>query len=173
MSPFCIGSISWYHFFVLLFRWCSPVSAVALFASDLKLADVNPVYEKTSKNCKDNYRLVTILCNISKIFERCMYDQIQLFFDSLLSKHQCEFCRGWNAQNCLISIIEKSKKIIIIIIIILLLLSLLLLLLFISLIWFPKSFGALLTEQWKTFSFKLLSTITHTIDETNSSFSVK
>ena len=175
MSLFCIGSISWCYFVVLLFRWCSPFSAVLLFPLDLKLADVTPVYKKTSKSSKDNYRPVTILSNISKIYERCIYDQIQLFLDSLLSKYQCEFCRGWNAQHCLINIIEKSKKIIniIIITILLLLLSLLLLLLFISLIWFPKSFGALLTEQWKTFSFKLLSTITHTIDETNSSFSVK
>ena len=94
MSPFCICSISWCYFAVLLFRWCSPVSAVPVFPSDLKLADVTPVYKKTSKNSKDNYRPVSILWNISKIYKRCMYDQIQLFFDSLLPKYQCGFCRS-------------------------------------------------------------------------------
>ena len=39
-----------------------------------------------------------------------MYDQIQLFFDSLLSKYQCGFRRGYNAQHCLVSLIEKWKK---------------------------------------------------------------
>ena len=53
MSSFCIGSISWCYF-VLLVRWCSPVSADPLFPSDLKFADVAPVYKKTPKNSKDN-----------------------------------------------------------------------------------------------------------------------
>ena len=76
----------------------------------MKLADVTPVYKKKSKNSKDNYRPVSILSNISKIYERCIYDQIQLFFGSLLSKYQCGFRRGYNAQHCLITLIEKWKK---------------------------------------------------------------
>ena len=46
-----------------------------------------------SKNSKDNYRQVSILSNISKIYERFIYDSIQLFFDFLLSKYQCGFRR--------------------------------------------------------------------------------
>ena len=81
-----------------------------MFPSDLKLADVTPVYKKKSKNSKDNYRPVSILSNIFKIYERCIYDQIQLFFDSLLSKYQCGFRRDYNAQHCFITLIEKWKK---------------------------------------------------------------
>ena len=55
----------------------------SLFPSDLKLADVTQVYKKKSINSKDNYRPVSISSNISKTYERCIYDQIQLFFDSL------------------------------------------------------------------------------------------
>ena len=68
----------------------------SIFPSELKLVDVTPVYKKKSKNSKDNYRPVSILSNISKIYERCIYDQIQLFFDSLLSKYQCGCRRGYN-----------------------------------------------------------------------------
>ena len=82
----------------------------SIFPSDLKLADVTPVYKKKSKNSKDNYRPASILSNISKIYERCIYDQIQLFYDSLLSKYQCGFRSGYNAQHCLITLIEKWKK---------------------------------------------------------------
>ena len=39
------------------------------------------------KNSKNNYRTVSILSKISNIYERCIYDQIQLFFYSLLSKY--------------------------------------------------------------------------------------
>ena len=66
----------------------------SIFPSDLKLADVTPVYKKKSKNSKDNYRPLSILSNISKIYERCIYDQIHPFFDSLLSKYQCGFDNG-------------------------------------------------------------------------------
>ena len=82
----------------------------SMFPADLKLADVTPVYKNKSKNPKDNYRPVSILCNISKIYERCLYDQIQVFFDSTLSKYQCGFGRGYNAQHCLITLIGKWKK---------------------------------------------------------------
>ena len=46
----------------------------SIFPSDLKLADVTPVYKKKLKNAKDNYRPVTILSNISKIYERCFVE---------------------------------------------------------------------------------------------------
>ena len=82
----------------------------SIFPSDLKLADVTPVYKKKSKNSKDNYRPGSILSNVSKLYERCIYDQIQIFFNSLLSKYQYRFRRGYNAQHCLITLIEKWKK---------------------------------------------------------------
>ena len=82
----------------------------SLFPHDLKLADVAPVCKKKSKASKGNYRPVSILSNISKAYERCIYDQIQTYFDKILSKYQCGFCKGYNSQQCLIALIEKWKK---------------------------------------------------------------
>ena len=59
-----------------------------MFPKDLKLTDVTPVYKKKSKNLKDKYRPVSILSNVSKIYERCLYDPIEVLFDSILSKYQ-------------------------------------------------------------------------------------
>ena len=81
-----------------------------LFPNDLKLADVAPIYRKKSKAFKDNYRPVSILSNKSKVYERCISDQIQTYFDKVLSEHQCEFHKGYNSQHCLIVLIEKWKK---------------------------------------------------------------
>ena len=50
-----------------------------------------------------------MLPRISKIFKGCIYDQIQLIFDSILSKYY-GFLRGYNAHHCLKTLIEKWRK---------------------------------------------------------------
>ena len=82
----------------------------SLFPHDLKLADVAPVYKKKSKASKDNYRPVSILSNISKVNKRYIYNQIQTYYDKILSKYQCGVCKDYNSQHCLIVLIEKWKK---------------------------------------------------------------
>ena len=44
------------------------------FPSDLKVADVIQTSEKKPKTLKDNYRPISILPNLSKIYERCFYN---------------------------------------------------------------------------------------------------
>ena len=51
-------------------------------------ADSVPVYKKKSKASKDNYWPASILSNISKVYERCIYDQTQTYFDKVLPKYQ-------------------------------------------------------------------------------------
>ena len=56
-------------------------------------------------------RPVSILSNISKLYERCMHQQISENFGSLLWKFQCGFRQGFSAKNCLLVMVEKMKKI--------------------------------------------------------------
>ena len=72
----------------------------SIILSGLTLADVPSVYKKKSKNSKDNYESINILSSISKIYERCIYDEIQLFFDSILSKYPSGSRGGYNIQHC-------------------------------------------------------------------------
>ena len=62
----------------------SVISCKFLFV--LKLADVTPVHKKKSRLEKSNYRPISLLPNISKIFERCMHRQISEYFETVLSK---------------------------------------------------------------------------------------
>ena len=95
------------RFFHENFNLCIDVD---IFPSDLKIADVTPAYKKKSKYPKENYRPVSIRSNISKIYERCIYDQIEKYFNDILSKYQCGFQKAYSAQHCLMSLIEKWKE---------------------------------------------------------------
>ena len=77
----------------------------------MKRADITPVHKKNSKSTKNNYRPVSILSSISKFNERIMFKQMSEYFEnSLFSKYQCGFRKGFSAQRCLVSMLEKWKS---------------------------------------------------------------
>ena len=80
------------------------------FLSVLKLADVKPVHKKKSRLEKTNYRPVSLLPNISKVFERCLHRQISEYFEAVLSKFQCGFRKEYSTQDCLLAMAENWKK---------------------------------------------------------------
>ena len=53
------------------------------FLSELKLADVKPLHKKKSRLEKTNYRPVSLLPNISKVFERCLHREISEYFETV------------------------------------------------------------------------------------------
>ena len=100
------------------------------YPSLLKRPDITPVHKKDSKSEKNNYRPVSILSNISKVYERIMFKQMSEFFEiSFFSIYQCGFRKCFSAQHCLVSVLEKWK----------------------SATDNKKSFGALLTDLSKAF----------------------
>ena len=80
-----------------------------LFPSNLKYADVIPTYMKGECVDKYNYRPISLLQALSKIFEKLLYYEMHNYIESKLSKFQCGFRKGFNAQHCLIGMIEKWK----------------------------------------------------------------
>ena len=73
----------------------------------MKLANITPVFKKDDRADKSNYRPISILPNLSEDFEKCIYNQLLVFFDKVLSKHQCEFRKGFSAQHCLTKLLEQ------------------------------------------------------------------
>ena len=45
-----------------------------------------------------------------KAFGKCLYDQIYAYSDSILSKAQCGFRKGYSTQYSIISMIEKWRR---------------------------------------------------------------
>ena len=76
----------------------------------MKLANVTPVSKKGTRTSKNNYRSVSILPILSKLFERLISKQLSGFFESILSKFQCGFRKGYGAQQCLLMMLETWKE---------------------------------------------------------------
>ena len=79
------------------------------FPSFLNLENVISVFKKDSRNSKDNYRPISILKNISRVYERMLFKQIVRLMDNIFSKFQCSFRKGYSTQQCLLALIEKWK----------------------------------------------------------------
>ena len=52
------------------------------FPDDLKLADITPISKKEDSLNKENYRHVSILPQLSKLFQRILYKQIDSFMEN-------------------------------------------------------------------------------------------
>ena len=71
---------------------------------------MKPAFKKDSRTDKKNYRPISILPNVSKIYERCLNKQLEKYFQALLSKYQCGFRKGYSVINALLPMIEKWRK---------------------------------------------------------------
>ena len=78
---------------------------------NLKSAKVMPIYKKNSKMEAGNYRLISILNMISKLFERIVYQQLNTYLQThnLLDEHQSGFKSSYSTETCLISLTDFLK----------------------------------------------------------------
>ena len=80
------------------------------FPSKLKCADVTPIFFKKNDPTKaKNYRLVSALPGVSKLFERLRekFENI----DQFLSPYMHDYRKGFSTQRAILSPIEKRKKV--------------------------------------------------------------
>ena len=61
-------------------------TSITEFLCVFKLADVMPVHKKEIKSNKVNYRPISILPNLSKIYEKLMYQELYEHFNSIFTK---------------------------------------------------------------------------------------
>ena len=76
----------------------------------MKYADVAPAHKKDDETDKTNYRPIRILPNLTKVYERLMYNQISPYSDSVFSKFLCGFRKSFNAQHCLLKMVAKWSE---------------------------------------------------------------
>ena len=71
--------------------WNSEVLGKSYFPNKLKLADITPVYKKKDPTLVENYRPVSVLFSVSKIFERIIQKQFSNYVDEFLSPCLCGY----------------------------------------------------------------------------------
>ena len=81
-----------------------------IFPDCSKMAEVIPVYKKADSLKKENYRPVSILPCLSKIFERVMADQLNTYFKDIFDEALSAFRTGYSCQNTLLALTENFKK---------------------------------------------------------------
>ena len=78
------------------------------FPRQLKKAETIPVYKKDDPLKKENYRPVSLLSDVSKIFERLVYKHD--YICDKLSKNITDFRNCHGTQHSLLVMLEKWKK---------------------------------------------------------------
>ena len=72
-----------------------------VFPDELKLANVTPLYKKSDREDKTNYRPISVLPSLSKVYKKILYKQLTSFFETKLSPHLCGFRSRYSAQHAL------------------------------------------------------------------------
>ena len=81
----------------------------SIFPDKLKIASVIPIHKGGSREDPNNYRPISILPTISKLFERHIAIQLKTFFNDtdILYKHQSGFRESHSCQTALIRLVDS------------------------------------------------------------------
>ena len=81
------------------------------FPNSLKLAEIKPAHKKGSTTDMGNFRPISLLPIVSKLFERILYDQLNAHFEGLFSPLLCGFRKGHSSQHALLKLLLTWHKI--------------------------------------------------------------
>ena len=74
-----------------------------------KISKYHSCIEKRFAIRESNYRFISVLPNLSKIFENVLWDQNSSFFENIFLKYQNGFQKGFNPKSYLVAMIESCK----------------------------------------------------------------
>ena len=80
------------------------------FPDPLKLAEIRPIHKKEDPFDKYNYRSISILPLISKVFEKIMYSQVHSYIQLPLNPLLCTFRKGHGTQHALFQLLQAWQK---------------------------------------------------------------
>ena len=69
--------------------------------------NITPIHKKDDKTDRSNYRPISILPALSKVYEKLVFNQLSSFFEKKLSKFLCGFRKKYSTQYALMNLINK------------------------------------------------------------------
>ena len=81
-------------------------------SDDCKIAKLKPLYKKEAKTKPKDYRPISLFPLISKIIERIIHGQTQVFLDEnrILFTYQSEFRKQYSTETCLSYLTDKVQN---------------------------------------------------------------
>ena len=80
------------------------------YPTSLKNAEVTPIYKENERTSKQNYRPISILPILSKLYEGNMNEEIYSYIEKYLSPYLFGYRKGYGTQQCLLVMIEMWRK---------------------------------------------------------------
>ena len=77
------------------------------FPITLKNANVTPVQKKEDPTDKTNFKPISVLPLLSKVFERVIYNQLGKYMDTFLNKLLCGFSNAHSTQHGLFNLLQR------------------------------------------------------------------
>ena len=77
------------------------------FPDTLKLSGITPFFKKLDPIDEANYRPVSIMPLLSKVFEKIMYDQLYEYIEHFLNQLLCGFRKAHSTQHALFRLLQK------------------------------------------------------------------
>ena len=91
---------------------CNLSLVEGVFPDEMKIANVFPLFKCDDQEMFNNYRPVSLLCSLSKVFEKIMYNRLIEFLDkySLLFSFQFCFRKFHSTYMAIMMTVDKLTK---------------------------------------------------------------
>ena len=82
-----------------------------IYPDNLKIAKVIPIFKKGDQTSVNNYRPISILSPINKIFEKILYSRLMSYINksNILYKYQFGFRKNHSTEHALIELVDQIK----------------------------------------------------------------
>ena len=80
------------------------------YSEDPKAALMRPIFKRYERNNIGNYRPVSILNRMSKIYETCIHNSLSSYAEKMLSNFISPYRNSYSSNHVLLRLIEYWKK---------------------------------------------------------------
>ena len=80
------------------------------FRDYLKQVNVSPIFKKDDSLDKENYRPVSILPLLSKVYEKLLYNRLSDYIENIFNVILCGFRKAYSTQHALFKSLQLWQK---------------------------------------------------------------